>query len=129
MREIVGKEKIKQDSFAKRLVTDNRKLTNKMETDRKLNEFFPNIGPKLDTNILDGNNKLESYIHETETFLTCSELSENESETVFKSLELDKAPGFDNLHVIVVKSVYDEIKESLRHIFKNSLKEGVFPEK
>ena len=113
MREIVGKEKIKQDSFAKRLVIDNRKFTNKTETDRKLNEFFPNTGPKLDTNILDDNNKLESYIHETETFLTCSELSENESEIAFKSLELDKAPGFDNLHVIVVKSVYDEIKESL----------------
>ena len=75
MKEIVGKEKIKLDSLAKRLVINNKKLTNKTEIARKLNQFFAKIGPKLATNILDDNNKLESYIPKTEAFLTHSELT------------------------------------------------------
>ena len=113
MKEIVGKAKIKQGSLAKHLVINNKKLNNKTEIVRKLNQFFANIGPKLATNILDDNNKLESYIPETEAFQTHSELTDNEFETAFKSHKKDKAPVFDSLHVIIVKSV----------IFKNSVKE------
>ena len=70
MKEIVGKVKIKQDSFPKRLVIDNRELTHglleiyilsrpwltyKTEIAKILNEFFRNVGPSLPENILDEN--------------------------------------------------------------------------
>ena len=54
--------------------------------------------------------------------------SEDEFETPFKSLKRDKIPDFDNVHVNVVKSVFGEIKEPLKRVFKNSIKEGEFPE-
>ena len=91
--------------------------------------FFINIGPKLASVIPDSINSFESYVPDTQTFLSESELTEEEFASTFHSLKRNKAPGFDNIHVNVIKSVFDDIKAPLMHVFKISVKRGVFPEK
>ena len=120
--------KIKQNSFP------NKELTNKTEIAKKFNYFFSNIGLNLTTNILDEfysilDIKFESYISKNVTFLTYFELTEDEFQIAFKSLKRDKAPIFHDVHVNVVKSVFDEINEPLRHIFKNCPKRRCILEK
>ena len=45
-------------------------------------------------------------------------MTEDKFETAFKSLKRDKSPFFDNVHVNVALSVFDESNEPLRHTFK-----------
>ena len=47
----------------------------------------------------------------------------------FKSLKINKAPGFDEIDVNVINQIYNHIKKALIRIFGNSIKLGVFPEK
>ena len=54
---------------------------------------------------------------------------ENEFLGAFKSLKLNKAPGFDEIHVNVINQIYDHSKKPLIRILGDSIKLGVFPEK
>ena len=47
----------------------------------------------------------------------------------FKSLKINKAPGFDKIDVSVINQIYNHIKIPLIRIFGVSIKLGVFPEK
>ena len=47
----------------------------------------------------------------------------------FKSLKINKAPGFDQIDVNLINQIYNHIKEPLIRIFGDSIKLGVFPEK
>ena len=64
--------------------------------------------------------------------MTKSEACRNESilnEGKFKksdrSLKNHKVPGFDRRHVNAIKSVYDQIKTPLFHVFNNYFKFGI----
>ena len=70
MKEIVGKNKMNQDSFPKCLVIENVQINDKILIAEKLNEFFINIGPKLASVITDSTNSFESYVPDTQTFLS-----------------------------------------------------------
>ena len=41
----------------------------------------------------------------------------------------NKAPGYDNINVNVLKKVYEELKTPLMHIFNLLLSTGIFPDK
>ena len=47
----------------------------------------------------------------------------------FKSLKINKAPGFDKTDVKVINETYNYIEKPLIRIFGDSIKLGVFPEK
>ena len=47
----------------------------------------------------------------------------------FKSLKINKAPGFDKIDVSVINQIYNHIKIPLIMIFGVSINLGVFPEK
>ena len=47
----------------------------------------------------------------------------------FSLSKVIKVPGFDKLHVNVIKSVYNEIEAPLMHVFKNSIYNKSFSEK
>lgn len=49
------------------------------------------------------------------------------NETAFKSLKRHKALGLENVHLFIVKPLFDEIREPLRHILKSPLKKVVSP--
>ena len=56
-------------------------------------------------------------------------LTEDEFLKAFKSLKINKAPGFDQIGVNLINQIYNHIKEPLIRIFGDSIKLGVFPEK
>ena len=58
-----------------------------------------------------------------------AELIEKEFLDAFQSLKNDKSPGCDELCINVIKSVYNEIKASLMHVFGSSIDNGSFSEK
>ena len=47
----------------------------------------------------------------------------------FKSLKINKAPGFVEIDVNVISQIYKHIKNPFIRIFDDSIKIGVFPEK
>ena len=44
-------------------------------------------------------------------------------------MKTNKSPGYDNLHAIVIRSMYHELKILLMNIFSQSLSTGIFPDK
>ena len=55
------------------------------------------------------------------------DLKTEEFETAFKSLKRNKAAGIDTINSNIVLDTYDEIKDILFLIFKNSVQPGTFP--
>ena len=56
------------------------------------------------------------------------ELNFDEFEEAFKSLKQNKAAGFDELSSNIIIDAYDSLKNILFHIFKVSIKQGIFPD-
>ena len=115
MKEIAGKIKVKENSFSRNLtIGDN---------------FFVNISPKLASVIPNSTKTFQTFLPETNTVLNGTELTEKEFLDALQCSKNDKSPGFDKLHVNVIKFVYNEIKAPLMHVFRNYIDNGSFPEK
>ena len=56
------------------------------------------------------------------------ELNFDEFEEALKSLKRNKAAGFDELSNNIIIDAYDSLKNILFHIFKVSIKQGIFPD-
>ena len=56
-------------------------------------------------------------------------LTEQEINEEVASLKPNKILGYDNIHVNVIKVIYEELKRPLFHIFDQSLKSGIFTDK
>ena len=54
---------------------------------------------------------------------------EQELKEAVASLKLNKSPGWDSIHVNVIKAIYGELKRPLFYIFDQSLKSGIFSDK
>ena len=129
MKEIIGKTKVCNDNFPKRLVIDKTEITNKKSIAETFNEYFVNVGPSLASVIPKSNVHFTSNLPATYTIFEETNLTEQEFKDAYTSLKGNRSPGFDDINVNVVKCVYDEIKQPLMHVFNQSLKYGVFPEK
>ena len=55
------------------------------------------------------------------------ELSSEELRKAFHSLKPNKSEGIDEIHVNIIKSIYEFVEEPLYFIFNHSLKQGIFP--
>ena len=44
-------------------------------------------------------------------------------------MKTNKCPGYDSLHVNVIRSMYHELKVKLMNIVSQSLSAGIFPDK
>ena len=93
----------------------------------KFNEFYVNVGKTLADKIGPSNKTFESYVIENRQEMGEKDLTHEELEDAFKSLESNKGEGLDEIHVNIVKSVFDLIKDPLHFIFNLSLKQGIFP--
>ena len=56
------------------------------------------------------------------------ELNFDELEETFKSLKWNEAAGFDELSSNIIIDAYDSLKNILFHVFKVSIKQGIFPD-
>ena len=87
------------------------------------------MGSNLADKIPSDSTNFESYIPNIATVLSDMPLSEKEFKDPFFALKTNKSPGYDNLHVNAIKSMYHELKIPLMNIFSQYLSTGIFPDK
>ena len=121
MTEIAWKIKVKEKCFPRNLTIGDTKITERSLIAKNLNDFFVYIGPKLASVIPSSAKTFQTFLSEINTVQNGAELTEKESVYAFQPLKNDKSPGFDELHVNITKSVYNEIKAPSMHVFRNSI--------
>ena len=129
MKEIAGKIKSKSNPFPKRLKTEHALIEDEKKMAGEFNIFFTNIGPKLAQKIPDINKSFEDYVYRNNSMIEDNELSFDEFEKAFKSIQRNKAAGYDDITSNIIIDVYHEIKYPLYEVFKCSIQEGKFPDK
>ena len=72
---------------------------------------------------------MAQILNHTTTALSDKPLLEKEFNDAFFALKTNKSPGYDNLHVNVIRSTYHELKIPLMNIFSQSLSTEIFPDK
>ena len=129
MKAVKGKSKICNDKFPKSLDIIKEDITDKKFIAETFNKFFINIGSNLADKIPPSSTNFESYLLNITTALSDKPSSEKEFKDAFFTLKTNKSPGYDNLHVNVIRSMYHELKIPLMNIFSQSLSTGIFPGK
>ena len=72
---------------------------------------------------------IQTYISNANTKLQETPLTEDEFLEAFKSLKINKLPGFDEIDFNVIYQIYNHNKKPVIRIFGDSMKLRVFPEK
>ena len=127
MKSIIGKSRVQNDSFPKSLIIANEEITDKKSIAEKFNSFFVNTGTNLAAKIPHGTTNFESYILNITTIFRENCLTKEEFKNAFLSLKTNKSPGYDNIHVNVIRNLYNKLKTPLMNILNWSLNTGIFP--
>ena len=131
MKSIIGKFRVQNDSFPKNLIIADEEITDKKSIAEKFNNFFVNTGTDLAAEIPHGSTNFESYLPNTTTIFRENCLTEEEFRNVFFIfiflLKTNKSPGYDNIHVNVIRNLYNKLETLLMNIFNLSLNTGIFP--
>ena len=117
MKSIIGKSRVQNDSFPKSLIIANKEITDKKSIAEKFNSFFVNTGTNLAAQIPHGTTSFESYLPNITTIFRENCLAEEEFKNAFFSLKTNKSPGYDNIHVNVIRNLYNELKTPVMNIF------------
>ena len=107
---VTGKSKISNDSFRKNLDINKKEITDKKIIAETFDTFFINAVSNLADKIPSSSTKFESYILNITTALIDTPLTEKEFKDDFFTMKTDKSPGYDNLHVNLIRSTYHELK-------------------
>ena len=94
---------------------------------KEFNNFFTSVGPKLAKKIPNTGKKFQDFLTSHNEKLQLEELNFDEFEEAFKSLKRNKAAGFDGLSSNIITNAYDSLKNTLFHVFKVSIQQGIFP--
>ena len=113
------------------ITIENEKITNKQEITNSFNNFFVNIGKKLqDSNITASNNSFDRYLKSPNKHtIFLKPISQNEIVTIVDNMKNDTSPGVDDVDIKVIKYVICLICEPLSLIFNNCISTGIFPSK
>ena len=106
-----------------------KKLLTKKSIAEKFNSFFVNTSTNLAGKIPHSTTNFESYLPNITTIFRENCLTEEEFKNAFFSLKTNKSPGYDNIHVNVIRNLYNELKTPLMNIFNLSLNTGIFPDR
>ena len=115
--------------LSKNLIIDKVEITHAKTIAKIFNNCFVKIGPSLASKILKSDKNFEAYINKVNTKLQKNSLREDVFLETFKSLKINKAPGFDKIVVNVINQIYNHIRKPLITIFDDLIKLRVFPEK
>ena len=72
--------------------------------------------------------KLPNFSYKTEKILTSFDIKDDGILPITKNLNVDKAHGWDQLSIRMIKTCGDAITFPLKLIFKSMINEGVFPD-
>ena len=111
------------------MIIEKVEITDTKTIVSSLNNFFVKIGQNLTSKISKSDTNFEAYISKANAKLHENLLTEDKLLEAFKSLRINKVPGFDQIDVNVINQVYNHIKNPLIRIFGDSIKLGVFSEK
>ena len=129
MKEITGKKKNKfNNNLPKVLKTERGVIHDQKKIAHELNKFFTNIGQNLANKIPTVQKSFETYLTRNENLIDNTELSFEEFEDAFQSLQRNKACGIDDINCNIIIDSYDEIKQPLFQVLKNSINDGIFPD-
>ena len=88
-----------------------------------------NTRTNLAAKIPHGTTNFESYLPNITTIFRENCLTEEEFKNAFFSLKTNKSPDHDNIHVNVIRNLYNELKTLLMNVFNLSLNTGIFPDR
>ena len=128
MKEVIGKDKLVNNSLPKHFIPNNRNIFDQKTIANSFNEYFVNVGPKLACEIPQSQRSFEMYLKESDSSFEEVTLSDEEIKTAFFSLKGGKSPGFDEINYDIVKQNFNSLLAPLQYIFDLSLKSGTFPE-
>ena len=128
MKEITGKKKTKFDNLPKMLKTETEFIRDQKQIAHELNNFFTNIRQNLANKIPIVQKSFETYLTRNDNLIENTELSFEEFKKAFKSLQRNKACGIDNINSNIIIDSFEEIKQPLFQVLKNSIDEGIFPD-
>ena len=129
MKEVIGKQKIDNNNFPKRIVIDNKEIFDDNKIADKFNNFFTEIGPKLASKINNSGKHFLSYLKDVNApKISNTKLIDDELEKAFSSLKRNKSNGFDDISSNILLDTKKEIYTPLKHIFSLSLETGIFPD-
>ena len=128
IKECIGKKKYNHENFPKKLVINNKDITNVDLIAENFNKYFSDIGPKLAKNIEVSSIDFRSYIKEHESVQSECDLTVNELKEAFFSLKINKSSGYDGISFNVVKNCFGPLIKPLMYIFNLSLAKGIFPD-
>ena len=117
IKEAIGKEKIKQQNFPKKIRVGEKEITELEAIAASFNKFFTEIGPNLATDIYPSLVTFEKYLksfhkNQKENDLTINELKES-----FFSLKTNKSPGYDDINFNVIRQCFGSLHKPLLHVF------------
>ena len=102
MKSIIGKSRVQNDSFPKSLIIANKEITDKDQQQKNL-RFFVNTRTNLAAKIPHGTTNFESYLPNITTTFQENCLTKEEFKNTLFLLKTNKSPGYDNIHVHVIK--------------------------
>ena len=105
MKIIIDKSKVCNDNFPKSLLIDKKGITGKKTIAEKFNSYFISVGSKLAAKIPSSNTNFESYLPNITTSILDKPLNEKEFKDALFALEANKSPGYDKLHVNVIRKL------------------------
>ena len=115
----------------KEVLIDDTTITDPLVMANKFNEYFVNIGKNLAENIPRSEGNIEKYVIEnlSNVFSMMVEPTDsNEIINLIKGFSNNKAAGYDDILVRIIKSVSYSIATPLVSLFNLSFETGVFPD-
>ena len=128
MKEITGKQKAKSNLLPWEIKVNKTIIQKPQEIAKEFNKFFTSVGPTLAGKIPNTEKSFQDFLTSHNKKMQLEELNFDEFEEPFKSLKRSKAAGFDDLSSDIIIDAYDSLKNILLHIFKVSIKQGIFPD-
>ena len=124
----IGK-KYKQQNLCKKILVENKSITERESIAESFNKYFTQIGPNLAKNIGTSSKSFNEYIKKHSSTWPEKIKSLSELKDVFFFLKINKGTGYDGISFNVVKKCFGVLYKPLSHIFNLSLQTGIFPDK
>ena len=130
LNEVINNKKSKS-SLPLSFKIDDKLTSHPMDIANGFCKYFTNIGPNLANKIPMTNTSFSSFLTDNthDSMNVLKPTSTAELEEICLNFKSQKAPGYDNLSMHVIKCSFSLISEPLKDIINLSFAKGVFPDK
>ena len=125
---MIGKAKCNKKTFPRKVVTENKVVTNTEIIAKHFNTFFTEIGHTLAKKIKTPPKTFETYLQKWNSLQPESPLTINELKDAFFALQTNKSPGHDGTSFNVINNCFGPLSTPVLNIFNLSLEKRIFPD-